>query len=79
MIPGQASVSAISQQILEASGIPYIRILSPTADVFSAIIGHISKISAEDDEKINLIRSSAKQVIDFKAIDLISCMWSKPC
>lgn len=69
VIPGQAPVSPITQQILEASGIPYIRILTPTAEAFSAITGHISKISAEDSEKIDLIRSSAEQVIDFDAID----------
>jgi BioD-like phosphotransacetylase family protein len=76
VIPGQAPVSAITQQILEASSIPYIRILAPTADVFSAITSHISKISAEDDEKINLIRSSAEQVIDFTTIDLLAGTWS---
>lgn len=69
VIPGQTPVSAITQQILDDSGIPYIRILEPTAEVFSAITGHISKISAEDEEKINHIRSSAEQVIDFETID----------
>ncbi len=69
IIPGHAPVSAITQQILDASGIPYIRILETTAEVFSAVTGHISKISAEDDEKIDLIRSSAERVLDFAAID----------
>ncbi len=69
VIPGQTPISAITQQILDASGIPYIRILQPTAAVFSAITGHISKISPEDDEKIDLIRSYAEQVLDFEAID----------
>jgi BioD-like phosphotransacetylase family protein len=69
VIPGHAPVSAITQQILDDSGIPYIRIIKSTAETFSAISGHISKISAEDDEKIDLICSSAEQVIDFAAID----------
>jgi BioD-like phosphotransacetylase family protein len=69
IIPGHAPVSAITQQILDASGIPYIRILEPTADVFSAVTGHVSKISAEDDEKIDHIRSSAERVLEFSAID----------
>ena len=43
--------------------------MEPTAEVFPAITGHISKISAEDDEKIDLIRTSAQRVIDFDAID----------
>ena len=69
VIPGQAPVSAITQQILDASGIPYIRIFQSTADVFSTITGHISKISIEDKEKIDLICSSAERDIDFEAID----------
>ncbi len=69
VIPGHAPVSAITQQILEDSGIPYLRILASTAEVYSTITGHISKIGFEDDEKIDLIRSSAEQVIDFEAID----------
>ena len=69
VIPGQAPVSAITQQILDASGIPYIRIFQSTADVFSTITGHISKISVEDTEKIDLICSSAERDIDFGAID----------
>jgi BioD-like phosphotransacetylase family protein len=69
VIPGQTPISAITQQILDASGIPYIRILQPTAAAFSAITGHISKISPEDDEKIDLIRSYAERVLDFEAID----------
>jgi len=70
IIPGIAPVSAITQQILDDSGIPYIRISeSTTAETYSAISGHISKISAEDDEKIDLICSLAEKVIDFEAID----------
>jgi BioD-like phosphotransacetylase family protein len=69
VIPGQTPVSAITQQILDDSGIPYIRIHVSTAQVYSTITGHISKIGIEDDEKIHLIRSSAEQVIDFDAID----------
>jgi BioD-like phosphotransacetylase family protein len=69
VIPGQAPVSAITQQILDASGIPYIRIFGSTAEVFSAITGHISKISPDDEEKIELICSLAENVVDFEAID----------
>jgi dethiobiotin synthetase len=69
VIPGKAPISPITQQILDASGIPYIRILVPTSEVFSAVTGHISKISPEDHEKIDLIRSTAESAIDFDAID----------
>lgn len=70
IIPGHAPVSAITQQILDDSGIPYIRVNgSTTAEAYSAVTGHISKLSAEDDEKIDLICSLAEKIIDFEAID----------
>lgn len=69
VIPGHAPLSAITRQILDDSGVPYIRILASTAETFSAITGHISKISPDDDEKIDLICSLAEKVIDFEAID----------
>src|SRR6185369_13161694 len=48
VIPGHALVSAITQRIIDDSGIPYIRIEQSTAEVYSALSGHVSKISAED-------------------------------
>lgn len=69
VIPGHAPVSAITQRIIDDSGIPYIRIEQTTADVFIALNDHVSKISAEDTEKISLITSQAEQVIDFDAIE----------
>lgn len=70
LIPGHAPVSAITQQILDDSNIPYIRIIeSTTSEIYSAVTGYISKLSAEDDEKIDLICSLAEKVIDFEAID----------
>jgi BioD-like phosphotransacetylase family protein len=73
VIPGQAPVSQVTQKILDASGIPYIRIFQSTAEVFSAITGHTSKISGDDEEKIDLICSSAERAIDFDAIDRLVC------
>ncbi|HWI40134.1 MAG TPA: DRTGG domain-containing protein, partial [Verrucomicrobiae bacterium] len=73
VIPGHAPVSPITQQILDASGIPYIRILASTAETFSTISGHTSKIGAEDDEKIALIRSQAEKVIDFDRVERLVC------
>ena len=69
VIPGHAPVSAITQRIIDDSGIPYIRIEQTTAEVFIALNSHVSKISAEDTEKISLITSQAEQVIDFDAIE----------
>lgn len=71
IIPGHAPVSAITQQILDGSNIPYIRIHESTAEVFSAMNYHVSKISAEDTEKIELVKSQAEEVIDFDALDAL--------
>ncbi|WP_243374251.1 AAA family ATPase [Geotalea sp. SG265] len=78
VIPGQAPVSNVTQKILDASGIPYIRIFQSTADVFSTITGHISKISVEDEEKIQLICSSAERTIDFEGIERIALEEATP-
>ena len=72
VIPGATAVSAISQRILDDSGIPYIRTQQYTAEAFTSLTEHVSKITAEDHEKINLIKSSAEQVFDFAAIDAMS-------
>ena len=71
VIPGLAPISAISQKILDDSRIPYIRVESRTADAFTRLNDHVSKISAEDEEKLSLITSSAESVIDFEAIDAL--------
>ena len=71
IIPGTVPVSAISQRILDDSRIPYIRIEERTAEVFTRLTDHVSKISAEDEEKLSLITSMAESVIDFAAIDAL--------
>lgn len=71
VIPGHAPVSAITQRIIDDSGIPHIRVEQATADVFSTLTGHVSKIAAEDTEKISLITGQAEQLIDFSAIEQI--------
>ena len=68
-IPGHAPVSAITQKIIDESGIPYVRIEETTAKVYTALTNHISKITAEDTEKISLINREAEAIIDFAAID----------
>lgn len=72
VIPGSAPVSAISQKILDDSNIPYIRTEQNTAQVFLTLTEHVSKITADDHEKINLIQSSAEKVFDFDIIDRIA-------
>ena len=72
VIPGSVPVSAISQKILDDSNIPYIRTLQYTAQAFSTLTEHVSKITAEDHEKINHIKTSAERVFDFSTIDAMS-------
>jgi BioD-like phosphotransacetylase family protein len=71
VIPGHAEISPISQRILEESGIPYIRVRQTTADVFTRLLDHVSKITAEDTEKIELLQTSAERYLDFDAIDAL--------
>ncbi len=69
IVSSHAPMSLITQQILEDSGIPYIRIEETSSLVFSRLREHVSKIGPEDKEKIDLINSIAEQYIDFDAID----------
>jgi len=69
IIAGHAPVSGISQKIVEDSGIPYIRVLETTADVYTALSEDVAKITVEDVEKLNWIRSHAENEVDFDLID----------
>ncbi|HEY5974406.1 MAG TPA: AAA family ATPase [Geobacteraceae bacterium] len=71
VLAGHAPVSKISQQILDDSGIPYIRIHETTAEVFSALREDVAKITAEDQEKLNWLKANAEHDIDFDAIDAL--------
>ncbi|MBT0664567.1 AAA family ATPase [Geobacter pelophilus] len=71
VIAGHAPVSMISQQILDRSDIPYIRIHETTANVFTALSEDVSKITAEDQEKLAWIQANAEHDIDFEMIDRI--------
>jgi BioD-like phosphotransacetylase family protein len=71
VIAGGASISPITEQILKASEVPFIRIPRRTAAVFSAITDHVSKISADDREKIDLIRSEAETVLKGGALETL--------
>lgn len=71
IITGHTPVSGISQQIVEDSGIPYIRVDRTTADAYTALSEDVAKITVEDIEKLNWIRSHAENEIDFAAIDAL--------
>jgi hypothetical protein len=71
VISGRAPITEVSQQILDDSGIPYIRIERSTADVFTALMEDVAKITASDREKLNWITANAEREIDFEAIDAL--------
>lgn len=71
IIAGHVDVSSITQRIIDDSGIPYIRIEETSSEVFYRLREHVSKIGPDDREKIELIKASAEQYIDFEAIDAL--------
>ncbi len=71
VIPGIIPVSRITQQILDRSDIPYLRTQShTTAELHQIITEDVSKITAEDTEKIALVRSLAEG-FDFDTLDAL--------
>lgn len=70
VIPGILPVSRITQQILDRSNIPYLRTSAhTTAELHHLITEDVSKITAEDTEKLALIRTLAEKRFDFDTID----------
>ncbi|SEA48643.1 hypothetical protein SAMN05660420_02256 [Desulfuromusa kysingii] len=70
VISGATAISPMSQQILDDSNIPYIRADKMiTAELYQTINKDVSKIVAEDREKIDLIKSLAEKRFDFDMID----------
>jgi BioD-like phosphotransacetylase family protein len=74
VIPGVAPVSTITQMILDRSKIPYMRAEEyTTAELYRIITEDVSKITAADTEKLDLIRSLAETNIDFELLDDLFC------
>ncbi|KAB0672523.1 AAA family ATPase [Oryzomonas sagensis] len=71
VISGHAPMSLITQQILDDSKIPYIRVEETSSEVFYRLREHVSKIGPDDLEKIELINSTSESYIDFAAIDAL--------
>ena len=70
IIPGLSPVSTITQRIIDRSNIPYLRTDQySTAELYRIIAEDVSKITAEDAEKLDLIRSMADESLDFDGID----------
>jgi BioD-like phosphotransacetylase family protein len=71
VIPGVCDISHVTQQIVEASGIPYIRCGLTASRVFELLMDDVSKLTAEDTQKLNLIVDLAEKHFDFDAIDAL--------
>lgn len=72
VIPGIAPVSTITQRIIDRSNIPYLRTQKhSTAELYRIITEDVSKITAEDTEKLDLVRALAEEKLDFDALERI--------
>jgi hypothetical protein len=69
VIPGLSPVAGIVQEVLDNSDLPFMRIVKSTAEIFRTITEDVSKITAEDHEKISLVQKLAEEQIDFAFID----------
>jgi len=72
LIPGVQKIGPITQQILDRSNIAYMRTdKKTTAQLYQLINDDVSKLTAEDREKIALIRELAELRFDFDSIDAL--------
>jgi BioD-like phosphotransacetylase family protein len=72
VIPGTAPVSTITQMILDRSNIPYMRsVVHTTAELYRVITEDVSKITADDTEKLALVRTLAETYLDFDLLDTL--------
>ena len=70
LIPGILQINTITQQILDRSNIPYLRTQkATTAELYQTVVEDVSKLTAEDKEKLDLVRELAEYRLDFAAID----------
>ncbi len=71
LIPGLSPIADIVQRVLDDAQIPYMRSTETTADTYAAINEDVSKISADDREKISLVQQLAETDLCFDEIDEI--------
>lgn len=70
VVPGVIPISTITQRILDRSDVPYLRTHThTTAELHRLITEDVSKITSEDSEKLELLRSLAEQRLDFDLLD----------
>ncbi len=71
IIPGYCEISKITQKILDRSNVPYMRDQRSASEVFEIINQDVSKLTADDTHKIDLIAKLAEKRFDFDAIDAL--------
>jgi hypothetical protein len=71
IVPGVAPLSNITQKILDRSNIPYMRTERTTTEIFLDVSEDVSKLTAEDIEKIALIQTLAEKRFDFDLIEAL--------
>jgi len=71
IIPGVGQISHITQQIIDNSGIPYMRAGRTSSSVFEIINDDVSKLAVEDTHKLEMITDLAEKRFDFDAIDAL--------
>lgn len=71
LIAGTAPISAITQKIIDRSGIPYMRTERTTSELFMTINEDVSKVTVEDKVKIQLIQELAEKRLPFDEIDAL--------
>jgi hypothetical protein len=58
--------------ILDRSNIPYMRsVVHTTAELYRVITEDVSKITADDTEKLALVRTLAETYLDFDLLDTL--------
>jgi BioD-like phosphotransacetylase family protein len=68
VVAGVGPISPHTQQILDASGIPYLRPIRSTGEVFALVTDYVAKTGPEDREKIEWMQAHAERCIDFDAL-----------
>ena len=69
LISGVSPVARLTQQVLDDSDLPFMRTEQLTSTVFQTVTRDVSKITADDREKINLVKELAEQELDFELIE----------
>ncbi|MFN7965564.1 MAG: AAA family ATPase [Acidobacteriota bacterium] len=68
IVAGVGPISPPTQRILDASGIPYLRPIRSTGEVFALVNDYVAKTGPEDQEKIEWMQAHSERCIDFDAL-----------